>query len=188
MRANELLKYNVAALLIVRHQSRKDLAQWCRRSESWISKIFKEPRREFPNKYLDRIADFFGLATYQLFQPGISTSSERRRNGDRRKGRDRRISHAHRVMLETAVELERVRRPPATGKGRHVRPPAVVDPAARLLGQAAHDIDSLQDPPVADAGRQAPVARGPAAGLRPRARAAGGRPDPPRATKPVKPK
>ena len=47
-----------------------------------------------PLKYLDRIADFFGIATYQLLQPGISPLTERRSGLDRRLGRDRRISHA----------------------------------------------------------------------------------------------
>lgn len=99
MRATLLLKRNIDTLLKARGQTRKDLADWCRRSEGWISQILKDPpavgpERGIPIKYLDRIADFFGIATYQLFQPGISAITERRKSGERRKYTDRRISRA----------------------------------------------------------------------------------------------
>ena len=97
MRANALMKGNVDALLRARGQTRKDLAQWCRRGESWISKIMKEERREFPMKYFDRIADFFGIATYQLLQPGITALHERRKR-PRRLVPDRRVSHVQAVI------------------------------------------------------------------------------------------
>lgn len=106
MKANELMKRNIDALLHARHQQRKDLAVWCRRGESWISKIMKEDRREFPMKYWDRIADFFGIATYQLLQPGISPLTERRKGGDRRSGQDRRksaINHRVRETVSSAI-------------------------------------------------------------------------------------
>jgi hypothetical protein len=105
VRANQLLKANVEALLKDRHVSRKELAIWCYRSESWISKIFTNVNREIPLKYLDRIADFFGLATYQLFQPGIASSTERR-HSERRTSPERRVSHKFRAMesLRHAVE------------------------------------------------------------------------------------
>jgi hypothetical protein len=91
MHANRLMKQNIDAILRARGQSRKDLAQWCRRSESWISKIMKEERREFPMQYFDRIADFFGIATYQLLQPGVSSVTERRSKLPRRTTPDRRV-------------------------------------------------------------------------------------------------
>lgn len=94
LKASELLKHNIDALLEARHQTRPELARWCRRSRSWLDKAFSEGRREIPLKYLDRIADFFGIATYQLLQPGISSLTERRVKQDRRSGRDRRISRA----------------------------------------------------------------------------------------------
>lgn len=95
MTANTLLKRNIDALLRARHQNRKDLARWCGRTEGWISQIFtdKTDRREFPTKYYDRIAKFFGLDLYQLFLPGIDDLTERR-GMQRRQGRDRRISQA----------------------------------------------------------------------------------------------
>src|SRR3989338_2840236 len=78
-------------MLKARGQTRHDLAMWCRRSDPWLSKLFTDENRNIPLKYLDRIADFFGIATYQLFQPGISPLTESRK-GERRKVADRRIS------------------------------------------------------------------------------------------------
>lgn len=99
MKALPLLKHNIDALLKGRGQTRHDLAVWVRQStdrkkiDPWISKIFTNADAEFQTKYLDRIADFFGLAVYQLFQPGITPLTERRKGADRRSGRDRRVSH-----------------------------------------------------------------------------------------------
>jgi transcriptional regulator with XRE-family HTH domain len=101
LKAHYLLKQNVDALLKARGQSRKELAFFCRRSEAWISQIFTKQDRNIPLKYLDRIADFFGLATYQLFQPGISPLTERRSGHERRSGRDRRLSRAAEVLQPT---------------------------------------------------------------------------------------
>lgn len=95
MHANRQMKQNVIALLKGRRLTQKDLADWCRRSETWASKILDlDSTREFPLKYWDRIADFFGISTYQLLQPGVSALTERRK-GDRRSGRDRRVSRRH---------------------------------------------------------------------------------------------
>jgi len=104
MQANRLMKQNVDALLRARGQTRKDLAVWCRKTESWISKIMKEERREFPMKYFDRIADFFGLATYQLLQPGLSPLTERRSKVSRRVVRDRRVSNL-KVSADASPQL-----------------------------------------------------------------------------------
>jgi hypothetical protein len=105
MKAYRLLKENIDALLRRDHLDRKDLAQWCRKSESWISKIYKEDRRSFSTKDLDRIADLFGYEAYQLFQPGIG-SVDRRSGLDRRTKQERRITPAERVMLATAKEID----------------------------------------------------------------------------------
>lgn len=94
LKAVLLLKHNIDELLKARHQKRKELARYCRRSEAWLSQIFIDENRNVPLKYLDRIADFFGIATYQLLQPGISPLTERRAGTQRRSGRDRRLSAA----------------------------------------------------------------------------------------------
>lgn len=113
MRADLLLKKNIDTLLRARGQTRHDLAIWCRRTDAWLSKIFSdkglEGRKErgIPLKYLDRIADFFGIAVYQLFQPGISHLTERRKMTQRRTGRDRRISARHHDLPTTPrLEIE----------------------------------------------------------------------------------
>lgn len=97
MKASALLKHNIDTLLKARGQNRRELAIWCRQStdkkvDAWISHIFTRADREFQLKYLDRIADFFGIAVYQLFQPGISPLTERRTGEERRVKPDRRIS------------------------------------------------------------------------------------------------
>lgn len=91
MKASYLFKKNIETLLQARGQTRHDLAFYCRRTDAWLSKILGKDDRNLPMKYLDRIADFFGIATYQLFQPGISPLTERRK-GDRRRVADRRVS------------------------------------------------------------------------------------------------
>lgn len=117
MKAHYLLKQNIDTLLKARGQKRKELAAWCRRTESWLSQIFTNDERNVPLKYLDRIASFFGLATYQLFQPGISPLTERRQGQDRRKVKDRRISRA--VMSEQPGDVDLIHLVRAlTTKGR----------------------------------------------------------------------
>lgn len=96
MKAELLLKQNIAALLRVRGLRQVDLATWCHCSEAWLSKILNgqgSEKRGLPVVYLDRIADFLGVSPYQLFQPGISPATERRKMVDRRKGTERRIRH-----------------------------------------------------------------------------------------------
>ena len=108
MKASFLLRQNIKAILKARNQTAHDLAMWCRMDDSWISKILsdgpEDRARGIPLKHLDRIADFFGLATYQLFQPGISPLTERRKGQDRRGGQDRRIS-ARRADLPAVRQL-----------------------------------------------------------------------------------
>lgn len=98
MKASYLFKKNIETLLSRRGHTRHDLAFYCRRSDAWLSKILGNSDRNLPLKYLDRIADFFGLAPYQLFQPGISPLTERRNGHDRRSGLDRRISARNRTV------------------------------------------------------------------------------------------
>lgn len=108
MKASQLLIRNVLALLHDRNLNQHDLAQWCHHSDPWLS-YFLKGRRQIQMKDLDRIADFFGIATYQLFQPGLTQETERRSGRDRRKNRDRRISHAQRNMIAVATEIDRLR-------------------------------------------------------------------------------
>lgn len=113
MKAQSLIAQNISTLLRGRGQKQKDLAMWCHHSEVWISAILAG-KREIQFKDLDRIADFFGLATYQLLQPGIAPLTERRKTHDRRNGKDRRISAAQRTMMTFAGDIE-AKRPPRVG-------------------------------------------------------------------------
>lgn len=108
MRADRILSENVLALLRARGQNQRDLAQWCGHSETWLSSILRGERNFVVRDY-DKIADFFGIAVYQLFQPGISPLTERRKGRDRRSGRDRRISHAQREMMTLRESIDAAR-------------------------------------------------------------------------------
>lgn len=110
LKSHILLKENIDALLEKRGMNRKDLAQWCRNSESWISKIFRNPNKHMPSQYLDRIADALGVAVYQLYQPGISRMAERRIGTDRRSGQERRIGHAGRQLATLRAEVDKAPR------------------------------------------------------------------------------
>lgn len=101
LRADHLLVENIRTLLSVRGLDDSALSVWCGHKPAWISKILSK-QRGIPVKELGKIADFFGLTVSQLFQPGISPLTERRRNqrrrgDDRRSGNDRRQSERHPV-------------------------------------------------------------------------------------------
>lgn len=108
MKATYLLRRNIEALLQARKETQTSLAFAIGHKKSWINK-FLNGTRQLQLKDLDRIADFFGLATYQLFQPGISSLTERRKLKDRRSGQDRRISRAQREMISVTGEIEKLR-------------------------------------------------------------------------------
>lgn len=108
LRALYIIRTNIGGLLAQRKQSQVDLASWLHRDKSWINK-FLNGTREIQLKDLDRIADFFGLATYQLFQPGVVPGTERRAGRERRSGHDRRVSNAQRQMIAVATEIDRLR-------------------------------------------------------------------------------
>lgn len=115
MKAARLLAENVSSLLSGRRQKQTELAKWCRKSDPWVSQ-FLRGERNWMLEDLDRVADFFGLATYQLFQPGISSVTERR-HGERRIGRERRIAMEKRLLgrLTDAVDAAR----PIAQRGAH---------------------------------------------------------------------
>jgi hypothetical protein len=110
MKAARLLAENVTALLTAQHHKQTDLAHWCRRSDVWVSQ-FLRGERNWQLGDLDRVADFFHIATYQLFQPGIAHTTDRRSGVDRRVGGERRIGQTQRVMLGLAAEID-AHRPP----------------------------------------------------------------------------
>lgn len=169
VKASQLLAENVSALLKLKGLSQHDLAAWCRKSDPWVSQFLKGIRN-WVIADLDRVADLLGVAVYQLLQPGISRTAERR-HGERRRGRERRISAAQRIMIETATEIERVR--PVSGTRAHVEAAQAPDPIQRIIDKAVQEVRrtlvETRDPPLAHAGRQTAVARQSKTAARPRA-------------------
>ncbi len=103
LHATELVKQNIRALLKVREAKARDLAFACGKSESWLSQILRDPTRRLPSIHFDKIADFFGIAVYQLFVPGIAV--ERRSHRDRRTHHERRIGPAARTQARIAAQV-----------------------------------------------------------------------------------
>lgn len=171
MTANLLMKQNVSTLLRQRKLSQKDLAMYCHRKESWISKILTVPSREFPMKYWDKIADFLGVSTYQLLQPGMSNLTERRAGVDRRSVKDRRIAPGQRAMLAATVEVD-AHHPRRKGP-HHGTTPGTTEQIARLVSDFESRLTRLLST-EAQSGKQAPTARRKVAGAHPRDRNPGG--------------
>lgn len=139
LKAVYVLRANLGALMIARKVSQRELAQWCGHEKSWVNKILNGTR-ELLVKDLDRISEFFGLATYQLFQPGISSLTERRSGFERRVGKDRRISQQQRTALAVGSHLAEVRaRPSPRLAGSPDAPQEPTPPAADSAIHAAAD-------------------------------------------------
>jgi transcriptional regulator with XRE-family HTH domain len=168
LRAVNQLRENIKALLLVRKEEQKSLALAASIDPSTLSKFLKG-EREIQLANLDAVADFFGIATYQLFQPGISVLTERRVS-ERRAGRDRRIGHAQRQLGALRAALE----PARPKRGRDVG----TDPAAiqALVVEFQRRFTALLA--QADARRQATAPRETLTKPRPRTGTTGGS-DPP---------
>lgn len=108
MKAERILAENVAVLLKKQGKTQRDLAQWCRHSDVWVSQ-FLRGERSWQLDDLDRVADFLRLDTYELFRPGISLQTDRR-IAQRRVGPERRIGYAARIADELASRIEPARR------------------------------------------------------------------------------
>lgn len=107
LKALYILRQNVRDLLLARKESEAWLAQCLGfKHRSSLNKFLNSERAGFQMSRLDKMAAFFGLPVYQLFQPGISAVTERRTGVSRRSGRDRRVGHAHRQAagLRAAIE------------------------------------------------------------------------------------
>lgn len=146
MHAKRLLADNIRALLRARGHSQHDLAMWCRNSDVWLSFILNG-KRGVSLEDLDRIADFFGLETYELFLPGISSLTERRTR-QRRSGLERREGHKERELryLRMAISLPTGSRASSSGGKSSVR---------AILTEAEQKLAPLLSPP--ESGGQAPT-------------------------------
>lgn len=150
LRALPLLKQNIRTLLGVRKEDQVTLARYCGHSKAWINKFLNEQDVEVQLKDLDRIADFFGIATYQLFQPGISALTERRIASERRSGRDRRIGHGGRHLAYLRAEANKL---PHAGGALGGVASARASARQRLTEQFERDLHAL------DTGEQTPTPR-----------------------------
>lgn len=177
----EEIRTNLLALLHRDRVTPAALSFACGHNRSWMSRFLQRKRHELQLADLDRIADFFAVATYDLFRPSAGSITDRRKIRERRSGLERRVGHAQRTMLATAAELARVR-----GKGRDAQASSdrASDPLYRLIERFARDLDPLLA--QAHPGGQTPVVGPPQPGARPRRRVAGGPPDPPRKTSRLK--
>lgn len=109
LKALHILRQNVRYLLLKRKESEAMLASCLGfKHRSSLNKFLNSDRSGFQMWRLDRLAAFFGLPVYQLFQPGISPLTERRSGRERRSGHDRRLSHAHREMHAITPEIDRL--------------------------------------------------------------------------------
>lgn len=163
VKANRIVKENVAELIRHSGLTRKDVAQWCHKTESWISKIFKEDRREFANSDLDRIADLFHVDVYRLYQPGVARTTERRKGYDRRTKQERRVPPTERFVVGLASAVDPYRIPtgssPSASEARHHGRTAAAIEAdiARLTDEFNRAVTRLLQ--EADPRRQAAPAR-----------------------------
>jgi transcriptional regulator with XRE-family HTH domain len=153
LKVQYLLRQNIDALLKARGQKRKDLALYCHRTESWLSQIFGQGDRNIPLKYLDRMAGFFGLEPYQLFQPGISPLTERRTGLDRRSGVDRRVSHVAEMRLPVPSQIELETRMRQLSPEAYRRFARRVEAALVLGAQGRDDTDPHDRPETVEPSR-----------------------------------
>jgi hypothetical protein len=178
LKALHILRQNVRVLLLKRRESEALLsAALGFKHRSSLNKFLNNDRAGFQLWRLDRLAAFFGLPVYQLFQPGISPLTERRRSGERRCGQDRRISHAQRQLRAVATELESVR--PQRKDAPHEVDPAQRAAAALQVLNARYLEDVNRVLATADLGGQTPTTRPRVAKARQSRRAVGGS-DPPK--------
>lgn len=167
------LRLNVEDLLRERKESQKALADHMRVHKTTINKFLKGTR-EIQLADLDAMATFFGVSTYQLFQPGISLLTERR-VAKRRSGRDRRIGHDARQAMSLSATLPRV--PQKGGRGPQV---VATSPLQEEFHRLAADYERRLAALISQAalGGQTPGARR-ALPPAPKGRRGGRGPDPP---------
>jgi hypothetical protein len=146
LKALHVLRQNIRALLMDRKESEALLAQAIGfKHRSSLNKFLNNDRSGFQMWRLDKMAAFFGLPVYQLFQPGISPLTERRSSVERRRGHDRRVGHAHRYMLGLRASVEPYRQPPNPKVlGDHVRfDPDVATELLRLTQEHERKVSAL---------------------------------------------
>lgn len=106
LKPERLVQENIRSLLEARRLDATALAVWCGHEAGWISKILRG-ENSVRLKDLGRVADFFGLTVSELFQHGISSKTERRRQHRRKKDRrahERRMARDRRTPDELKTQ------------------------------------------------------------------------------------
>lgn len=154
-----MLKQNIDAIREKRGiKTRKDLALRVHKSESWISKIYREDRRSFGLDDLNAIAEVLGVEVYHLFQPGFCKRMERRSGTDRRGGQERRISNEDRMIAflrESHEKLPLARGEYGASAARTAA--AAEDPIGRILATAAREVHAEFRRQIANTGTDSAV-------------------------------
>jgi transcriptional regulator with XRE-family HTH domain len=135
-----LVRENIRVLLAARNESQTTLAQYCGHDKSWLNKFLNEGRG-IQIEDLDRIAAFFGIEPYQLFQPGISRLTERRRGVDRRTGTERRIGHTGRLVRHLQSEVNKL---PRLARRADYDVDALPPEVRAIIEQADRDIAAVE--------------------------------------------
>lgn len=175
MKAPFILRHNITALLAARKETATSLARYCGNHKTWASQFLTGKRDELQLEDIDKIADFFGIANYQLFQPGINTLTERRRTLDRRASQERRIGHQGRQLAGLRTELNKLPAiASAHGPQITTRPSASPEPVKRILARAEAEIHAFY------AREQTPAARVDRSSLPERRRKSSGSHTPPK--------
>ncbi len=149
-KAAHVLAENVRTLLDARKEDQQTLARWCGHDKSWINK-FLNGGRGVTLKDFDKIATFFGLETYQLFQPGIARLTERRSGIDRRTAQERRVGHTLRLLSSLRTELNKVPKFASLAHPQVLQsgPEGLPEPVQRIMADAQRRIaDYLRTHPV----------------------------------------
>jgi transcriptional regulator with XRE-family HTH domain len=154
LKALHILRLNVRAGLLKRGESEAQLATNLGfKHRSSLNKFLNSERAGFQMRRLDKMAAFFGVAVYQLFQPGTSELTDRR-HSQRRSGQDRRIGHQYRHMTASANTIEDAR---PHRRGQHDIVPDSVRTIRQLLRDLEREFTTILS--TQDARRQAAAAR-----------------------------
>lgn len=132
LRGIYVLRENLIALMRKRGMTQDELARAVGRKKSWLNKFLKGSR-QIQLVDIDSMADYLGVSTYQLFQPGITRTAERR-VGERRTGKDRRLALEFRSSGDN--DFPRADGDPGHN-GRSVSAAGELTPATKSLIEAA---------------------------------------------------
>lgn len=140
-RADYLLAENIRTLIAARGVDAGDVAMATGHGSSWISKVLNGDRGM---RVVDvgKVAAYFGLTIAELFSPGISAVTERRRVS-RRSGNERRRIEDRRKNFVTQSPTDRVEHSRPAHQGGSVYVDGDSDPATLEISAADFSVSEL---------------------------------------------